>query len=193
MQKFTIYFPNDLVPSGNWKIQNSRKFGSGICGPESGQFSRKRRKRIAINFRLFFHLHFRLSMQWIRPVIIYSFFKQFQAQRTLKNPKSVYIRPRYASGKEWPQSGLSERIRKREGKKKIAINFGLYFHLEQDFPSTQDKARNKFSDNLEHRRHWKFQNPSKFGLNMPVGKSGLQVRTNQEIFATIFCWTKRTT
>ena len=56
------------------------------------------------------------------------FFSQFRAHWTLKNSKSVYIRPGYASGKKWPA---------RRKIRKLQSTLGSIFTLSKTSKSGQ--------------------------------------------------------
>ena len=69
-----------------------------------------------------------------------AFFRQFRAQWTLKNQKSVYILPRYANGKKWlPRK--SPRARKKR-RKQQSISGSIFMPNKPS--KVQIKARNAF-------------------------------------------------
>ena len=78
-----------------------------------------------------------------------AFFRQFRAQWTLKNQKSVYILPRYPMGK----SGLPERVQEQEGKEENSNQFRALFSCLTSLLKYKLRPEMHFLDNLELSEH----------------------------------------
>ena len=103
---------------------------------------------------------------------------------------SLLLHPR--SCKRWSVSKVWEKESKKEqeGKEENRDQLQALFSCLTRLPKCKLRPEIHFSDNLKSSEHSKIQNISKFGLDMPVEKSGLKVRTNQQN-VTSSCQTKR--